>query len=254
MSKSRKQRLGYLAGFAFLVALGFGPMPDVAAQTSPPVTTECEGCGSSGSKVPGRDAAWAYPEHACRATGESDFYVTFGLGRNHVGPANFYVRFTGGPLPDQPLGTLAPGHQLSKFVTTVAPGEAVGIQVFAYSALNGAPVRFGDGSLMRDFTLVCDCPQPPATTVPATTTPATTIPPTSPPVTPPPATPTTTPGTPTVPPPSSVPGTPPGITELPSVGWDAWRAVLLALGTIAAGVGLVVFAGRAVGRDFGGRG
>lgn len=210
----------------FLIA---GAVIDPAgAQTTPP-TVPCDGCGPSGTKNPGANQAWAYPQHHCLPDGTSAYSLNFGLGKNATGPANFYVRFTNGPIPDKPLGQLNPGTQKTVYpIVVVAAGQTINIEVFAYSAAGGVPVQFGNGSTLREFVLTCPCDQPPTTTV--------TI---SPPSSSTPSAPATTPGT-TPLPPVSVPGTPSTTVpfELPATGGGEW----LALG----GALLVFFGGSAL--------
>lgn len=213
-----------LGSIAFLVALGMGPTPDAGAQTSPPPTDPCEGCGPSGTKNPGATQAWAYPEHHCLPDGTSAYSITFGLGKNAPAPAMFYARFPG--QFDKPLGTINPGKQATVYpLTIVKPGTTIPIDVFAYSTAGGVPVQFGNGSTLREFTLTCPCEQPPPTTTPST------------PSTPPPtATGSSVPGTSTAPPVSTVPGTPTTAAfQLPATGSEtedlaAGSAVLLFVG------------------------
>jgi LPXTG-motif cell wall-anchored protein len=223
-----------LGSVAFLVALGFGPVPDAGAQLTPPPTVPCPGCGPSGSTVPGADRAYAWPDHHCLPDGTSAYSVTFGLGANSAGPATFYARFTDGPTPDLVLGTLQPGQRDTYYpLVIVKPGQTINVDVIARR--NGVPIQFGDGTVMREFALTCPCDQPPTTTTSTPSSPPPTVTGSS---VPPGKTPT---------PSVSAPGgtTPPNQPgQLPATGATTPEVAVVGVLGLAAGLGLLLVAKR----------
>lgn len=218
--------------FAAIVGLYFAPgsdLPSAGAQTAPPPTTPCEGCGPSGQPGDGLNA-WAFPEHVCwmptPTQALSTFRVAYGLAKGAPAPAEFQWRTTS-PFSDEWafLGNAKPGQSItSPELVTVQPGQTVLIEVRAVR--NGQPIRFGDGSKLRTFTLTCPCDQPTIPTSPVTTPPPGSVP-------------TTAPGTSSTTPPveSTVPG---ATVTLPPTGggWAPWAPLGGVL--ILFGLGLLV--------------
>ena len=171
---------------AAIVGLAVAPGSDLpaSAQTvTVPPTTPCEGCGPSNQPGDGV-SAFAFPSHVCREMPDgyqfSDYWLTFGLGRNAPGPARFEwdnASIMGEQWVD--LGWVQPGRtRHAGPLVTVAPGDTTTINVRAFDQA-GNPVRFGDRSYRRTFVLTCPCdqPSPPSsvTPPPASTAPGTTV-------------------------------------------------------------------------------